>query len=146
MTQTWNKEHAGNLSAEIIYVVPPTEEQLAKIKSFLQDKYQTEDLTVSLKEDKNLLGGFVIRIGSDEYDWSMRGRLQQIGRKMMEGPAGVDSMQDIITLLKTEIDESAFDTARHEVGVVTWIGDGIVTIKGIEHAMYGEIVIFETGV
>lgn len=146
MTQTWNKEHAGNLSAEIIYVVPPTEEQLAKIKSFLQDKYRTEDLTVSLKEDKNLLGGFVIRIGSDEYDWSMRGRLQQIGRKMMEGPAGVDSMQDIITLLKTEIDESAFDTARHEVGVVTWIGDGIVTIKGIEHAMYGEIVIFDTGV
>ena len=146
MTQTWNKEHAENLSAEIIYVVPPTEEQLAKIKSFLQDKYRTEDLTVSLKEDKNLLGGFVIRIGSDEYDWSMRGRLQQIGRKMMEGPAGVDSMQDIITLLKTEIDESAFDTARHEVGVVTWIGDGIVTIKGIEHAMYGEIVIFDTGV
>ena len=146
MTQTWNKEHAGNLSAEIIYVVPPTEEQLAKIKSFLQDKYRTKDLTVSLKEDKNLLGGFVIRIGSDEYDWSMRGRLQQIGRKMMEGPAGVDSMQDIITLLKTEIDESAFDTARHEVGVVTWIGDGIVTIKGIEHAMYGEIVIFDTGV
>lgn len=146
MTQTWNKEHAGNLSAEIIYVVPPTEEQLAKIKSFLQDKYRTEDLTVSLKEDKNLLGGFVIRIGSDEYDWSMRGRLQQIGRKMMEEPAGVDSMQDIITLLKTEIDESAFDTAQHEVGVVTWIGDGIVTIKGIEHAMYGEIVIFDTGV
>ena len=32
MTQTWNKGHAGNLSAEIIYVVPPTEEQLAKIK------------------------------------------------------------------------------------------------------------------
>ncbi len=146
MTQTWKKEHAGNLSAEIIYVVPPTEEQLARIKSFLQDKYKTEDLTVSLKEDKNLLGGFVIRIGSDEYDWSMRGRLQQIGRKMMEGPAGVDSMQDIITLLKTEIDESAFDTAGHEVGVVTWIGDGIVTIKGIEHAMYGEIVIFDTGV
>ena len=58
----------------------------------------------------------------------------------------MDSMQDIITLLKTEIDESAFDTARHEVGVVTWIGDGIVTIKGIEHAMYGEIVIFDTGV
>ena len=146
MTQTWNKEHAGNLSAEIIYVVPPTEEQLAKIKSFLQDKYKTEDLTVSLKEDKNLLGGFVIRIGSDEYDWSMRGRLQQIGRKMMEAPAGVDSMQDIITLLKPEIDESAFDTGEHEVGVITWIGDGIVNIKGIEHAMYGEIVIFDTGV
>ncbi len=146
MTQTWKKERAGNLSAEIIYVVPPTEEQLAKIESFLRDKYRAEELTVSLKEDKNLLGGFVIRIGSDEYDWSMRGRLQQIGRKMMEGPAGVDSMQDIITLLKTEIDESAFDTAEHEVGVVTWIGDGIVTIKGIEHAMYGEIVIFDTGV
>jgi len=33
-----------------------------------------------------------------------------------------------------------------EVGTVIWVGDGIATIYGIEHAMYGEIVIFENGV
>ena len=106
----------------------------------------TDALDVTLKEDKNLLGGFIIRAGNEEYDWSMRGRLQQIERSMKENVAAADNMNDIITILKTEIDESAFDTNKREVGNVTWIGDGIVTIKGIDHAMYGEIVIFDTGV
>ena len=37
-------------------------------------------------------------------------------------------------------------TGEQEVGSVLWVGDGIATIYGIEHAMYGEIVIFENGV
>ena len=32
-----------------------------------------------------------------------------------------------------------------EVGTVISVGDGIATIYGIDHAMYGEIVTFETG-
>ena len=39
-------------------------------------------------------------------------------------------MTSLPLLLKTEIDESAFDTSKREVGNVTWISDGIVTIKG----------------
>ena len=37
-------------------------------------------------------------------------------------------------------------TKDQEVGTVIWVGDGIATVYGIEHAMYGEIVIFENGV
>ena len=33
-----------------------------------------------------------------------------------------------------------------EVGNVIWVGDGIATVYGIEHAMYGEIVVFENGI
>ena len=33
-----------------------------------------------------------------------------------------------------------------EVGTVICVGDGIATIYGIDHAMYGEIVTFENGV
>ena len=116
------------------------------MKEFLKEKCHADALDVTLKEDKNLLGGFIIRAGNEEYDWSMRGRLQQIERTMKDSVASADNMNDIITILKTEIDESAFDTSKREVGNVTWIGDGIVTIKGIDHAMYGEIVIFDTGV
>ena len=135
-----------NLAVQISYVVPPTDDQLNKMKEFLKEKCHADALDVTLKEDKNLLGGFIIRAGNEEYDWSMRGRLQQIERSMKENVAAADNMNDIITILKTEIDESAFDTSKREVGNVTWIGDGIVTIKGIDHAMYGEIVIFDTGV
>ena len=139
-------ENNPNLAVLISYVVPPTDDQLNKMKEFLKEKCHADALDVTLKEDKNLLGGFIIRAGNEEYDWSMRGRLQQIERSMKENVAAADNMNDIITILKTEIDESAFDTSKREVGNVTWIGDGIVTIKGIDHAMYGEIVIFDTGV
>ena len=139
-------ENNPNLAVQISYVVPPTDDQLNKMKEFLKEKCHADALDVTLKEDKNLLGGFIIRAGNEEYDWSMRGRLQQIERSMKENVQSADNMNDIITILKTEIDESAFDTNKREVGNVTWIGDGIVTIKGIDHAMYGEIVIFDTGV
>ena len=33
-----------------------------------------------------------------------------------------------------------------ETGSVIWVGDGIAIVYGIDHAMYGEIVIFENGV
>ena len=139
-------EAVPNLKVEICYTVPPTDEQLNKIKDFLKNKYNATNLDVILKEDKNLLGGFVVQAGNEEYDWSMRGRLQQIKQNMKEHAKAVEETSDIITILKTEIEESAFDTSKHEVGMVTWIGDGIVTIQGIDHAMYGEIVIFDTGV
>lgn len=139
-------ENNPNLAVQISYVVPPTEDQLNKIKEFLKQKCHADAIDVTLKEDKNLLGGFIIRADNEEYDWSMRGRLQQMERAVKDGAASADSMNDIITILKTEIDDSAFDTSKREVGNVTWIGDGIVTIKGIDHAMYGEIVIFDTGV
>ena len=135
-----------SLRVEITYVVPPTDEQLNKIKSFLKDKCHADEIDVVMKEDKNLLGGFIIRAGNEEYDWSMRGRLQKIEQTVKENAQAPDSMDNIITILKTEIEESAFDSGKREVGNVTWIGDGIVTIDGIDHAMYGEIVIFDTGV
>ena len=130
-------ENNPNLAVQISYVVPPTDDQLNKMKEFLKEKCHADALDVTLKEDKNLLGGFIIRAGNEEYDWSMRGRLQQIERSMKENVAAADNMNDIITILKTEIDESAFDTNTREGGNVTWIGDGIVTIKGIDHAIYG---------
>ena len=59
---------------------------------------------------------------------------------------GSINSEEIISILKTEIEN--YDTAckDQEVGTVIWVGDGIATVYGIEQAMYGEIVIFENGV
>lgn len=53
--------------------------------------------------------------------------------------------EEIISILKNEIEN--FDTISKdsEVGTVIAVGDGIATIYGIDHAMYGEIVTFENG-
>ena len=54
------------------------------------------------------------------------------------------SSEEIISILKSEIENYELETKDQEVGTVIWISDGITTVYGIDHAMYGEIVIFET--
>lgn len=56
------------------------------------------------------------------------------------------SSEEIISILRSEIENYDLECKEQEVGTVIWVGDGIATIHGIEHAMYGEIVIFENGV
>ena len=53
--------------------------------------------------------------------------------------------QDIISIIQEEIENFDWDQTSREVGQVISVGDGIATIYGIDHAMYGEIVIFENG-
>ena len=56
------------------------------------------------------------------------------------------SSEAIISILKSEIKDYELYTRDQEVGTVIWVGDGITTDYGLDHAMYGEIVIFENGV
>ena len=56
------------------------------------------------------------------------------------------SSEEIISVLKSEIENYELETKGQEVGTVIWIGDGIATVYGLDHAMYGEIVVFDTGV
>ncbi len=53
---------------------------------------------------------------------------------------------EIISILKEEIENFDMTTGVREVGNVISVGDGIATVYGIDHAMYGEIVTFENGV
>lgn len=56
-------------------------------------------------------------------------------------------MQQILSpLCQSEIENFNWDEASRETGNVIWVGDGIATVYGIDHAMYGEIVVFDNGV
>ena len=59
---------------------------------------------------------------------------------------GAISAADIISIIQSEIEEFDWDESSRETGSVIWVGDGIATIYGIDHAMYGEIVAFDNGV
>ena len=59
---------------------------------------------------------------------------------------GAISATDIISIIQGEIENINWDEESRETGEVIWVGDGIVTVYGIDHAMYGEIVAFENGV
>ena len=137
---------ASRQKAILRYVTPPTAEQLAQIREFLRKKYENEELPLELVEDKSLLGGFCITVGSEEYDWSMKGRLTQMRNRLTQTPQMLSDSSEVIDLLRTEIDAAAFDGKDHEVGEILRVGDGVATVSGIRHAAYGEIVQFESGV
>ena len=52
---------------------------------------------------------------------------------------------EIISILKEEIENYDEISKNQEVGTVISVGDGIATVYGIDHAMYGEVVVFENG-
>lgn len=57
------------------------------------------------------------------------------------------SATDIISIIQSEIEGFDFNKdSEKETGTVIWVGDGIATVYGIEHAMYGEIVVFDNGI
>ena len=53
---------------------------------------------------------------------------------------------EIISVLKSEIADFDRKTGVQETGTVVRVGDGIATVFGMQRAMYGELVEFETGV
>lgn len=144
-----SKPHAqGEIFAVLSYVTAPTDEQLEGITRFVKKEFQAEEVRLELKEDASLGGGFILRANNKEYDWSTKGRLEQLESKLhrVKEHAHPEVEEGIISILKGEIAQFELEAENKEIGVVTWVGDGIANIDGIDHAFYGEIVIFDNGV
>lgn len=140
------KQTNNNYTAELIYVTPPTKEQMEGIQNFLKNKYHSQDITILEKQDASLGGGFKLRVGKDEYDWSMKEKVRQLEQKLAEAvKKGHENKKEIIDVLKEEIDNFDVRVQGREVGYVNFVGDGIANISGVDHAEYGEILLFDTG-
>ena len=143
------KPQATDEVAELIFVTEPTDEQLLKIRDFLGREFNNKDMEITLKQDASLKSGFIIRVGSKEFDWSEKGRINQLKERLDKAVSSghqSESEKGIISILKSTIEEFELEATDKEIGVATWVGDGIVNVDGIDHANYGEIVIFDCGV
>ncbi len=129
------------------YVAEPDEKQYAGILDFLQKKFPGRELNVIRRENKDLGSGFILRAGNEEYDWSTGGREAQLKKKIesldIHGAQSLLEQREIIGILRDGM--QMVDFAGNEVGTVESVGDGIVYINGADHAMYGEIIVFENG-
>lgn len=70
------------LNAVLYYVTKPTEEQLLGMKAFLCRRYHTKDAAVKMIQDKNLVGGFILRVKDQEFDYSLKGRIDALQQKL----------------------------------------------------------------
>ncbi len=134
----------------LYYVTPPTAEQLQGIWNFVLGKYVTEDrkaedIEFSVEEDPSLGGGFILKCENEVYNWSTRGRLGQFNEKLQSIRRKVGADEDVVSLLKTTVDEFKISKRFRRSGYVTSAGDGIARVKGLERAEYGEILIFASG-
>ncbi len=134
----------------LYYVTPPTAEQLQGIWNFVLGKYVTEDrkaedIEFSVEEDASLGGGFILKCENEVYNWSTRGRLGQFNEKLQSIRRKVGADEDVVSLLKTTVDEFKISKRFRRSGYVTSAGDGIARVKGLERAEYGEILIFASG-
>lgn len=142
-----SSEKKNHFVVTLTYVTPPTQEQLDQIQEFVEKKYHCENLVFEKKQDRSLGGGFVIQAGNEVYDWSTQGRIKQFEEKLKDIKGSTsNSTKGIISILKSEIEDFELEAKDKEVGCVNWIGDGIANVGGIDHAVYGEIVIFDSGV
>lgn len=137
----------GTLRAKLRYVTEPDEKQLEGIRRFMTEKYESQEIDFTMEKDTSLGGGFVLTVGGEEFDWSRNGRIRQMKEKLeSSSQAQPQSLDGIISILKSEIEDFDLEAREKEVGVVNWVGDGIANIDGIDHAMYGEIVVFDNGI
>ena len=136
--------------AELIYVTEPTEEQYDGIAAFIRKECGNNDIEIDMTKDPSIKSGFIIKVGTKEYDWSEQGRIEQLKDKIIGDMSKLEnasfSQESIISILRTSVSEFELEAKDKEIGIVNWVGDGIVNVDGIDHACYGEIVIFDCGV
>lgn len=136
------------LTATLRCVTRPTSAQADKIKTFLKEKYDCSDVTLNIELDPSVRGGFILHAKDDEYDWSTRSRQEQLTDRIKAARDKALQMKkdgSLMSILKEAIAQFEAQATTNEVGYVETIGDGIATISGIKHAMYGEVVVFEDG-
>ena len=122
--------------------LPPTKEQEERFLAFLEERYG-EEFTLEYRESKAYPGGFRLEVGAEVYDWSLSGRFRQLKDSLMQA---IGESGDIIPLLRSRLDEWTPRAIAEEIGTVLSVGDGIAEVSGLEHAEYGEILLFSAGI
>lgn len=156
-------ERQGSIRAVVRYVTPLTESQQEDMKNFIKEKFNRTDVNIEYRCDPEIIGGFILNAGDYEYDKSYRTSLKLMRESLRhranfhsddEAPfADLDSdldnakrANDIISVLKSEVNDFDRKSGITETGYVTRMGDGIAMVHGMNHVMYGELVEFENGV
>ena len=132
----------SDLHAVLKGITPPDAEQMEKIRAFLEKKHGA-GVTLVWEEDSSVTNGFKIEIGSVIYDWSLKGRFTQLKEALTHLPL---AHGQIVPLIRDAVTDWTPKALSHEVGTVETVGDGIATVTGLDHAAYGEILIFSSGV
>ena len=124
----------------------PDAKQRDRFIAYLSGRYSSE-IELEWIEDESIDAGFRLVVGEEVYDWTKEGRLHQLEQMLGELKDRQLAPEDeVISLIKSEVHEWSAHVVAEEEGYVKTVGDGIVVVDGLRSAVYGEIVVFESGV
>ncbi len=138
-----SKINSAEKNAVLYSAVEPDASHYEKFVEFLKNKYSA-DVSLTWEQDTSLQNGFVLKVGAETYNWSAKGRLQQLQKELSK--IEEDNASDVIPLLREAISNWTPKAIAEEKGEVLSVGDGIAKVSGLEGAAYGEILLFSSGV
>lgn len=129
------------LKAIIHYAKRPSEGDLQELKKILQKTYNATDVVLEEHQNDDILGGYMLQIGNKVFDNTFKLTFDKLERQLRKEKG----REDIISIMKSDINGFEDEFSIEEGGYVHHLHDGIAAVKGISKAMYGEIVLFENG-
>lgn len=129
------------LKAIIHYAKRPSEGDLQELKKILQKTYNATDVVLEEHQNDDILGGYMLQIGNKVFDNTFKLTFDKLERQLRKEKG----REDIISIMKSDINGFEDEFPIEEGGYVHHLHDGIAAVKGISKAMYGEIVLFENG-
>ena len=144
MTENFTKEFFEEnriLKAIIHYAKRPSEGDLQELKKILQKTYNATDVVLEEHQNDDILGGYMLQIGNKVFDNTFKLTFDKLERQLRKEKG----REDIISIMKSDINGFEDEFSIEEGGYVHHLHDGIAAVKGISKAMYGEIVLFENG-
>jgi F-type H+-transporting ATPase subunit delta len=74
-------EHRGETTAEVVTARPLSDDQLATLKNQLRARV-ARDVNIETQVDPSILGGIVVKLGSEHIDASIRTKLNRLAQAM----------------------------------------------------------------
>ena len=132
----------GRLTAQLYSAREPNTDQKRRFTDFLAQRYGRK-VPLRWEKDERLRSGFRLQVGSDVYDWTLDGRVRQFQDYLRQLQPGA---QDLLPLMRQAVEDWTLAVVPEEIGQVLTVDSEIATVGGLDHAQYGEILVFTGGV
>ncbi len=112
----------------------PAEDAVERIRTQLKKQYGAAEVELAVSVEPDLISGYVLQVGDRVFDNSGKSAL-----------AAITADAPSLAVMQTRVEDYKPAATTAEGGTVISAADGVVDVKGMDQAVYGEIVTFDNG-
>ena len=112
----------------------PAEDAVERIRTQLKKQYGAAEVELTVSVEPGLISGYVLQVGGRVFDNSGKSAL-----------AAITADAPSLAVMQTRVEDYKPAATTAEGGTVISAADGVVDVKGMDQAVYGEIVTFDNG-